>query len=293
MIEIIKIGGSTLTDLKILDKIVESFCKQNCSNKVFVVSAFKNYTDDLIRMNNYFSQKQSSFVITSGEQITAGLFAVAFEKYGKKAIPLAAWQVPIIKKDNGKIKIDSKKILKYLSQGIIPIITGFQCINENFEIQDLGRGGSDLTAVLLAQKLNSNCTIVKEFAGINSVDPALFSEGFIWKNVDYDNMINFANAGGKVVQSGALEIAKKSNVNIKVTDVLNSNSTIINKTKSQFWSIFKHENKIRMVNSKKNIMQKNLGFSFQSYLDFYDFDTIYDNITLQAKKIYDVYSQIL
>jgi aspartokinase len=291
MKRVFKIGGSIFSSLELLVRIAKKIAESDLiDNSVFVVSAFKNYTDDLIKMNQFFSEEHCSFLITSGEQIAAGLFAMALRRYGKKAVPLAAWQIDL-REQGGNFSLNSPKILSLLEKDIVPVVAGFQCINENSEISNLGRGGSDLTAILIASNIDAECILVKDSGGVRSVDPALLDGSFVWKNVDYDNMINLSKAGCRLVQLKALEIAKERKVKLHIADVELFNQTSVSREVNDFWSLLKHNDGIRLVSRRKDMINKYWGPMCKNSEDFF-FDFNSSNVKMDARKIYEVCLQM-
>lgn len=294
MFNVIKVGGSILSDLNDLDnaarKIAEYVDSQSCLQlPIVVVSAFKNHTDELMKMSGYFSSETASFVITAGENITAGLFALALEKYGKRAKALAGWQVPIIVKPHNclDISIDKRKIVHLLENGIVPVITGFQGVDEDFEIQDLGRGGSDLSAIHLANAFNSTCILLKKSGGVCSADPDLVENCFIWSAVGYENLLNLVQSGARIVQRDALLVAKFHSVPIMITNLDFSSHTAVSydavEQDGKFWSLISYKQKLRVVG---RIALKKYGFDFHD--NYYEFNNDASDLKTEALKIYDV-----
>lgn len=276
MVEVIKIGGSVLGDIDDLDFAARKIAKfANNALPIIVISAFKNYTDELVRMNSHFNHAPSSFVTTVGEQITAGLFELALQKYGKKAKALAGWQIPLIisnKYEDG-MHVDERKIRSLLDEGIIPVITGFQGVDESFEIKDLGRGGSDLSAIYLAKVFSSACVLLKKSGGICSADPNLIDEFFIWSEIGYDNLLSLAQSGSKVVQKDALLVAKNHKVPIKITNLDFASHTYVRELNQDFWSLLAYEDRLRVVTNKKVKELEDSGFEFhKTYYEKNDHD---------------------
>lgn len=301
---IIKIGGSILSNLDDLDLVAQKICEfiKVGNMPIIAISAFKNYTNELIRMNTHFSNDISSFIVTVGEQITAGLFALALQKYGYKAKPLAGWQVPIIigDKHEDNLYIDKAKIENLLNQGTIPIIAGYQGMDENNEVKDLGRGGTDLTAVYLAKAFEKTCILLKKSNGVCSADPELINSCFVWNKLGYDNLLYLAESGSRIVQKDALLIAKKYNVRLKVAGLEfaqeNAKYTDIGAINQDFWSIFEHGHKLRIITTKKmdakemDFLLEN-GFEFNG--EYYQFKRSYFDLKLEANRIYKICMQMI
>lgn len=288
--QVIKIGGSILSDIDSLEFAAEKIAQLN-EIPIIVISAFKGFTDDLIKMNSRFCSDFSSFTITVGEQMTAGLFASALQKFGKKAKPLTGWQVPIIVDPNYEegLFIDYRKIVNLVQNGIIPVITGFQGIDHYFEIKDLGRGGSDLTAISIAKAINSVCVLVKDVGGIAAVEPALVSNSFIWPEVGYDDLIDLASSGSKVVQKDALLIALKYSVPLKITNLDFSSSTFVVQSSKNFWSLLSYGNKLRVITKRNDKFIKNCGFNFCQEYNYHEYNNEVANLKVEAEKLYNLF----
>lgn len=307
---IIKIGGSVLKNIDALEiaaKKMAAQIKQSSTIPIIIISAFKNSTNELLRMvlrfSNEFSNENidvqmnkynemnselsfNSFVLTTGEQITAGLFALALEKEGVNALPFASWQIPIIL-ENNNLHIEKKIIQKCIDNQVVPIVTGYQAIDKKNNIKDLGRGGSDLTAIAFAQTFNQVCVLIKNSGGICAADPDLISSAFSWPELSYDNALAIANAGSRVIQSQALELAKAANVVLKVTNLDFQDYTLINNIDKPFWSIFEYKHKLRLVTNKKADFVKEHNFNLcENISNSYEFNRSYFDMKSEADKIY-------
>lgn len=290
---IFKLGGSILTnldDLEFAANKIAQYISTAATLPIIVISAFKNHTDDLVRMSKRVGQESDSFVVTVGEQITAGLFAQALQKHGVCAKALTGWQVPIIvsPKYEDHLFVDPAKINALINDGVLPVVTGFQGVDEAGNICDLGRGGSDLTAIYLAKVFNTFCVLLKSAGGVCSADPELIQKCFVWEKVGYDNLLQMANAGSRVVQKDALLVAKAHNVIIKVTGIDFKTQTIVSAHNQDFWSVFDFEHKLRVVatnNMLADVLDQN---GFKKHDGFYQFHKAYFDMELEAHKIYDI-----
>lgn len=230
-----KFGGSSVENTEKLFNICKQITKEYDNNKVIVVvSAQGNTTDSLIKeakeISENLDQRELDVLLSVGEQITISKLAICLKKLGYDAISLTGWQIPI-KTDNkygdaNITKINLDKIYKELSENKIVVIAGFQGINEkNGDITTLGRGGSDTTAVAIAAAINADrCDIYKDVDGIYNVDPKLNQTAFKFDKISYDEMLNLANNGAKVLHNKSVELAKKYNVKIHVKSIYNENS---------------------------------------------------------------------
>lgn len=294
--DVIKIGGSILANINDLEFAARRIAEYSSHGKlpIVVVSAFKDYTDSLVQMARYFDHNDdlaTSFVTTTGEQITAGLFAKALQKYGRSAKALAGWQVPIIMNSNGAIDVQTDKIFSLLENGVIPIVTGFQAVNENNDICDLGRGGSDLTAVCLADKFNRACVLVKKSGGICSADPDLNTNYFVWSDVGYENLMHLLESGARVVQKDALQVAINNNVRVRVTNLTFSSATDIVQKERAFWSLIKHNDALRIVT---NLFDTEFaGFDFCKNGNYYEMNCAHHDISQEASRAYDLCASML
>lgn len=189
---------------------------------VSVVSAMGKTTDQLIELAKSVSQqpdeRELDMLLVTGEQISCALIAMALKDLGINAISLNAFQARILTTShhtNAKIiDISSAHLKTHLEKHDVVVITGFQGITEEGHFTTLGRGGSDTSAVALAAKLKCDCEIYSDVDGVYSCDPRLYSKAKKWTYVTYDDMLELAATGAKVLHSRSVEIAKKYNVRI-------------------------------------------------------------------------------
>ena len=226
-IYVLKFGGSSIANVKRINYVancIYSHVKKGY-NLVVVVSAMGNTTDGLIKLANkinpYPSEREMDMLISTGEQISVSLLAMALHKRKLDAISLAGHQVGIVtdtKHTQAKIlKIKTDRIRKEINKGKIVIVTGFQGTTTHNEITTLGRGGSDLSAVALAVSLNARmCEIYTDVEGVYTADPRLIPTAKKIKHITFDEMLELASRGARVVQTRAIEVAKKFNVPLHV-----------------------------------------------------------------------------
>ena len=190
---------------------------------VVVVSALGDTTDELIELanqiNNEPSEREMDMLLSTGEQISVALLAMAIHKLGKEAISFTGLQVGILTDTSHTrariLKIDTRRIKKELKNGNIVIVAGFQGVNTNHDITTLGRGGSDLTAVALAKELKADeCEIYTDVEGIYTTDPRIEPKAKKIKEITYDEMLEMASLGAQVMQPRSIEVAKKFDVPI-------------------------------------------------------------------------------
>ena len=227
MLVVQKFGGTSVGDLdriKNVANIVKKY-KENGDDVVVVVSAMAGETNKLLEYANHFSktppQREVDLLVSSGERVTSALLSIALQSMGIPAIALTGRQAGIkTTSDHTKARImdiDPEKMQKQLKEGKVVIVAGFQGINENGDVTTLGRGGSDLTAVAIAGALNADkCEIYTDVDGIYTTDPRIEPKAKKIDVISYDEMLELASLGAKVMQSRSVELAKKLNVDIEV-----------------------------------------------------------------------------
>lgn len=218
-----KFGGSSVENTEKLKLVSEHIIKEyKEGNKVTViVSAQGKTTDKLIQeeqeITNNPIAREHDVLVSTGEQITIAKLAIMLNSMGYKAISFTGWQIPIVTDGNfkdAKIKyINSDKIKKYLNDGYIVIIAGFQGIDEENNITTLGRGGSDTTAVAVAAALNAaRCDIYTDVDGVFELDPRKNPNVKKYKTISYSTMIEMAQNGAKVLHDRCVKIGEQFKV---------------------------------------------------------------------------------
>ncbi len=222
-----KYGGTSMGDPQRIKVVAERLLQtQRQGNSVVgVVSAMSGVTDSLLRLAKEVSSKplerELDMLLATGEQTTSALTAMAIEALGGRAISMTGAQAGIVTNTfytKAKInRIFPQQILSFLHEGFIVIVAGFQGETSEGEITTLGRGGSDLTAIALASALQAHeCQIFTDVDGVFTCDPRLVPQA---KKIDllaYEEMLEMASSGSKVMQSRAVEFAKKFNVPFEV-----------------------------------------------------------------------------
>jgi aspartate kinase len=197
-----------------------------------VVSALGDTTDELIDLANKItdnpSDREMDMLLSTGEQISVALLAMAIHKLGAEAISFTGGQVGIITDDSyskARIKkINADKIREELKKGRIVIVAGFQGITMNQDITTLGRGGSDLTAVALSVALKADeCEIYTDVEGIYTTDPRVEPDARKIKEITFDEMLEMASLGSQVMQPRSIEVAKKYDVLLHVRSSFSEN----------------------------------------------------------------------
>lgn len=229
-----KFGGTSVGSVERIKRaaaIVAREFKENGNKVAVVVSAMSGVTDQLISLTSQFQLSNQlgrdieyDAVISSGENVSAGLLALALQELGLKAISWQGWQVPIITDENftkGRVKeVDPKKLMECIDQGVIPVITGFQGIYNN-RIVTLGRGGSDTTAAAVAAALKADrCDIYTDVKGVFTADPRVVSKARKLDKITYSEMLEMASSGAKVLHPRAVEIAWKYGLRMQVLSSL-------------------------------------------------------------------------
>ncbi|MDD5465271.1 MAG: aspartate kinase [Candidatus Omnitrophica bacterium] len=222
-----KYGGSSVANVERIQKVAQrvvGYSKKGYQ-LVIVVSALGDTTDELIeladKINPNPSQREMDMLLSTGEQISVALLAMAIHKLGARAISFTGSQVGIITDTSHTqariIKIDGNKIKEELKKGNIVIVAGFQGVTLNQDITTLGRGGSDLTAVALAKELKADaCEIYTDVEGIYTTDPRIEPRARKIKEITYDEMLEMASLGAQVMQARSIEVAKKFDVPLHV-----------------------------------------------------------------------------
>jgi len=222
-----KFGGTSVADPKRIKAVAEKVAKfATQGNKiVVVVSAMSGETNKLINLAEEMmispDPREMDSIVSTGEQVTSGLTALALINLGIKAKSYAGHQVKILtNKSHSKARIeniDSKLIKKDLDEGFVVIVAGFQGSDIEGNITTLGRGGSDTTAVALAVALNADeCQIYTDVDGIYTTDPRVVPEARKLDSITFEEMLEMASLGSKILQTRAVEFAGKYKVNLRV-----------------------------------------------------------------------------
>ena len=243
---VLKFGGTSVGSLeriKKVAKIIASYKKRKC--KVIVVSsAMSGMTNDLVKksleLSNNFDSAEYDVLLSSGEQMACALIAGRLKHLGLKARSWMSWQIPIITQGPHKAaridKIYKKEIIQLINSGGIPIITGFQGINLNNRVTTLGRGGTDASAIMLAKFFNANeCIIYTDVDGVYTTDPRNHNRAKKINKISYDEMLEMASLGAKVMQPTSVQDAKLNNINFMVKSSFTKKSgTLITNPKKAF-----------------------------------------------------------
>jgi len=243
---VLKFGGTSVGSIERIKKvanIIGSYKKKNIG-VIVVSSAMSGATNDLIKktkeLSDNFDSAEYDALLSSGEQAACALIAGRLKHLGYKARSWTSWQIPIITdgpyRESRICKINKNKILKFINTGGIPIITGFQGINSDNRITTLGRGGSDASAIMLAKFFKASmCNIYTDVDGVYTTDPKNHSKAKKIHKISYDEMLEMASLGAKVMQPTSVQDAKLNNINFSVkSSFVNKKGTLITSNKKAF-----------------------------------------------------------
>ena len=243
-IVVLKFGGTSVGSIdriKKVVKIIHSYYKKKY--KIIVVSsAMSGVTNELIRkskeISSNFSPQEYDVLLSSGEQVSCSLIAARLNHIGLKSRSWLSWQVPIITRGQNKnakiVSIYKNRIIKYLKEGGIPIITGFQGVDLNNRVTTIGRGGSDSSAIMLAKFFRAlKCIIYTDVEGVYTTDPNKLKNAKKIKVISYEEMLEMASLGAKVMQPISIQDARLNRINIEVKSSFKKKSgTLITKRKN-------------------------------------------------------------
>ena len=224
---VLKFGGTSVGSIDRIKKvctIIASYKKKK--NRVVVISsAMSGVTNELVNksklISNSFNNAEYDTLLSTGEQASCALIAGRLIHNGYKARSWMSWQLPIITDGQYSgariIKVVVKDLNNYLKNGGIPIITGFQGINSEYRLTTIGRSGSDATAIMLAKFIKAEeCIIYTDVDGVYTTDPRQYKKAKKIKKIFYDEMLEMASLGSKVMQPTSVQDAKLNNIDIQV-----------------------------------------------------------------------------
>ena len=240
-IVVLKFGGTSVGTIERIKKVADiiSLYKKKNYKVIVVSSAMSGVTNDLIKksrqISNNFSDPEYDVLVSSGEQIACSLIAGRLNHKGFKSRSWLGWQIPIYTNGphrNSRIdSINKNKIIKFLKEGGIPIITGFQGVNRDERVTTIGRGGSDASAIMLAKFFRAQkCIIYTDVEGVYTTDPNKLKKAKKIKIISYEEMLEMASLGAKVMQPVSIQDARLNRINIEVKSSFNKKSgTLITK----------------------------------------------------------------
>ncbi len=236
---VLKFGGTSLANTKLMNNAVDKVASEVIlgNQVIVVVSAMAGVTDHLVGLVHEITNSKTpnnlaeyASVITTGEQVSAGLFTLLLQEIGLKARSWLGWQAGIITDENvadgNIIELKCNEISESFKQGYqVAVVAGFQGISLSNRISTLGRGGSDTSAIILAGALKaSRCDIYTDVEGIFTADPRIVAKAQKLDHINYDEMIAFAYAGAKVLQAKSVEWAKYYQVKLQVLSSFTANA---------------------------------------------------------------------
>ena len=243
---VLKFGGTSVGSVERIMKvasIITSYIKKKF--KVIVVSsAMSGVTNELIqkskKISDNFDKSEYDVLVSTGEQMTCALIAGRLRHLGYKSQSWMSWQIPIISEGyygSSRISwINKNKIIKFINSGGIPVITGFQGINKDNRITTLGRGGSDASAIMCAKFFKAQkCIIYTDVDGVYTTDPNILKKAKKIKVISYEEMLEMASLGAKVMQPTSLQNARLNRIVVEVkSSFANKEGTLITKRKNIF-----------------------------------------------------------
>lgn len=244
MLIVKKFGGSSVADkeriFNVANRCIEDYKAGH--DVVVVLSAMGDTTDELIALaqtvNESPKKRELDMLLATGEQVSASLMAMAMQSMDVPAVSLNAFQVQMhstSRYGNARFKrIDTDRLRHELDSRKIVIVTGFQGVNKYDDVTTLGRGGSDTTAVALAAVLHADlCEIFTDVDGVYTADPRIVKKAMKLKEVTYDEMLELASLGAKVLHNRSVEMAKKYGVRLVVRSSLNRSEGTVIKEKAK------------------------------------------------------------
>jgi aspartate kinase len=233
---VMKFGGTSVADLERIRAVAARVKRERDAGHevAVVVSAMSGATNQLVTWVNELrgraahdpgaalaADREYDVVVATGEQVTTGLTALALQALGLKSRSWLSWQIPIMSDEaHGKARIDSiaaEDLLAAMAAGEVPIVPGFQGVTRNGRVTTLGRGGSDTSAVALAAALKADrCDIYTDVDGVYTTDPRIVAKARKLDKITYEEMLEMASVGAKVLQTRSVELAMKQGVRLQV-----------------------------------------------------------------------------
>jgi len=299
---VLKFGGTSVGNIdriKIVANIIRSYKKKNIG-VIVVSSAMSGATNDLVKktkeLSENFDPAEYDVLLSSGEQVACALIAGRLKHLGYKARSWMSWQLPILTDGPHSAarikKINKNKISKFINVGGIPIISGFQGVNKDNRITTLGRGGTDATAIMLAKFFDaSECVIYTDVDGVYTTDPRNHIKAKKINKISYDEMLEMASLGAKVMQPTSVQDAKLNNISFSVkSSFIKRKGTLITSNKKAFSNQIitgitstKNDAKVTMVGVKDKPGVAASIFKPLS-LNQINVDMVVQNISLNSKE---------
>jgi len=224
---VMKFGGTSVADLDRIRNVAQRVKREtDAGNEVaVVVSAMAGVTNQLVKwcqeLSPLHDAREYDTVVATGEQVTIGLLAIALHAAGVEARSWQGWQIPVRTDGaHGKARveaIDGAALIARMRQGQVPVVAGFQGIGPDNRVTTLGRGGSDLSAVALAAAVKADrCDIYTDVDGVYTTDPRIVPRARKLERISYEEMLELASVGAKVLQTRSVELAMKQRVRVQV-----------------------------------------------------------------------------
>jgi len=232
---VLKFGGTSVGTIEKIKNVANIIKKRQSEGNeiIVVVSAMSGVTNELVKKSNLISKnfdvKELDTLLSSGEQVSSSLLSGAIIDLGLKARSWLGWQIPILTNDSYTssqiIKIKTEEILSFVSDGGIAVIAGFQGISRDNRITTLGRGGSDLSAVAIAKFFKTDsCEIYTDVEGVLTTDPFINEKAKKIDKISYEEMLEMASLGAKVMQPNAVQAAMTDDIQINVRSTFSESS---------------------------------------------------------------------
>jgi aspartate kinase len=231
---VMKFGGTSVADLDRIRNVATRVKREvDAGHQVaVVVSAMSGVTNQLVawcqQLSPLHDAREYDTVVATGEQVTTGLLAIALQEKGVDARSWAGWQIPLRTDGaHGKARIEAVEgatLIRRMESGQVPVVAGFQGIGPDHRITTLGRGGSDTSAVALAAALKADrCDIYTDVDGIYTTDPRIVARARKLDRISYEEMLELASVGAKVLQTRSVELAMKERVRVRVLSSFTDN----------------------------------------------------------------------
>ena len=242
-IKVLKFGGTSVGSIEAIKRSANIICDWSKKSKVIaVLSAMSGETDRLIKLTKSFSKSPNPVdfdnAISTGENLSCALMSIYLNNQKTKSKSLHSWQIPIMTSSEHMksriLSINKKFLLNELENLDILVVPGFQGINERREITTLGRGGSDTSAVAVAAAMDAECIIYTDVEGVFTTDPNIVPNAKKINKISYEEMLELASQGAKVLQTRSVELAMRKNTKLSVRSSLKPKKigTIITDEKS-------------------------------------------------------------
>ena len=224
---VMKFGGTSVANIDRIKNVADIIVnkKKEGFKIAVIVSAMAGVTNDLVEkskaISSNFSNEEYDVLLSSGEQVTSALLSACLIEKGIKARSMLGWQIPIVTEGQHKnsriVFVNSKPILENLNNDHVVVVPGFQGVSEKLRISTIGRGGSDASAVALAKALDADrCEIYTDVEGVFTTNPDICDQAKKIEKISYDEMLEMATLGAKVMQSSSVQKAMMNDVEIYV-----------------------------------------------------------------------------